>query len=344
MHQMRCRTLVLILGVLLNPCAVRCDQPAWQFTARTPPAPPPGMVYVPAGVFVMGTDQGVGDETPRRTPNLAGFYIDIDEVTNGDYARFVTAAGHRPPQAGEGEEPFAGWRGAAVVAGQERYPVACVDWEDAQAYATWAGKSLPTEAEWEKAARGTDGRAYPWGNTWDPARCNFITDGPLDVGSFPAGASPYGCRDMAGNVWEWTASYYLPYPGNEQRGNDPYGKQYRVMRGGSWNDHCMYGVRCYARAYGDPLNRLPGLGLRCALSAPKLEAFEGTLLPAEADATLGRQLIEALARALPGWHGKPGAISVVRLDEATFTATIRPDRTLVIRRGECGVWLVRPPG
>lgn len=230
---------------------------------------PPGMVLVPAGPFLMGTDEGVGDETPRHRREVPAFYIDLYEVTNADYAAFVKATGHRPPSLPVEAEGQVDWLNGAVVDGREQFPVTGVDWQDAAAYAAWAGKRLPTEAEWEKAARGGDGRTYPWGNAWDETRCNFITDGPTEVGSFPEGRSPYGCFDMAGNVWEWTATAYLRYPGNKQRDNANYGQQYRVVRGGSWNDHCRYGVRCYARGYGDPQNRLPALGFRCAMSVKR---------------------------------------------------------------------------
>jgi len=272
-----------------------------RFSVDWPPAPPPGMVYVPAGTFVMGAHSGLPDSTPKQRVLQTAFYIDRCEVTNAEYAAFIATTGHRAPSSCDPNIPTADWDGNGIIPGHEQMPVCEVDWADADAYAKWAGKRLPTEAEWEKAARGIDGRVFPWGNDWDPTRCNFITDGPTEVGAFPQGASVFGCLDMAGNVWEWTASYYERYPGNTEKGNDWYGHKCRVVRGGSWADHCMYGVRCYARSYGDPENRLPSTGFRCALSVPDLKAFEGIELPAGVDQTTGRALIEALARAVPKW-------------------------------------------
>ncbi len=162
---------------------------ARQRLLRAEYAPPPeGMVFVPPGYFIMGSDDPATepDERPARRVFLPGFYIDRHEVTNRKYKTFKP--GHTYPP------------------GADNLPVTKVLKSDAEAYARFVGKRLPTDAEWEKAARGTDGRAYPWGNEFSSQRCNAGTRGPLlPVGTFPDGASPYGCLDMSGNAWEWIA-------------------------------------------------------------------------------------------------------------------------------------------
>ncbi|MGB9625495.1 MAG: SUMF1/EgtB/PvdO family nonheme iron enzyme, partial [Phycisphaerae bacterium] len=168
-----------------------------------------------------GSDDSNADETPRHERSLPAFYIDVTEVTCAQYARYLKATGAAPPP---------DWRGAAVPEGRAEKPVTYVTWLDAMKYAVWAGKRLPTEAEWEKAARGTDGRRYPWGETASKDMANLGTGKLCPVGQYPKGASPYGCLDMAGNAWEWTADWYEPYPGSTVR-SFAFGYQYKVMRG-----------------------------------------------------------------------------------------------------------------
>lgn len=215
------------------------------------------MRLVPAGSFLMGSDDGPEDERPRHRLDLPSFWIDTYPVTNAEYARFVAATEHRPP-------PH--WANGSYPPDKADHPVVNVSWEDAQAYAAWAGKRLPTEAEWEKAARGSDGRRWPWGDTFDASRCNTRESGiggTTPVGSFaPQGNSPYGAADMAGNVWEWTADWYQAYPGGRQL--DSFGERYRVLRGGSWN----YGAdeaRCAARFFDAPDFLSESYGFRCVV-------------------------------------------------------------------------------
>jgi formylglycine-generating enzyme required for sulfatase activity len=185
---------------------------------------PPGMVYVPGGTFLMGRDDGDEYERPAHTVTLKPFYIDAYEVTCEQYQVFLQATSYAAPR---------GWLNGNCPGGSLRKPVTGVNWEDVKAYAGWAGKRLPTEEEWEYAARGTDGRLYPWGNEWRSGMANAdsASGGLADVGSY-GGASPFGAYDMVGNAWEWTASTLQAYPGGRlpvQGGQDM-----GVIRGGNW--------------------------------------------------------------------------------------------------------------
>ena len=201
------------------------------------------MVRVPGGAFVMGSDDGPDDERPRHLLDLDAFLLDRNQVTNSQFARFLDAVG---PLGRRGEKYYdvddddarIHRRGGKWLAdaGHEKRPVVEASWFGAAAYCRWLGKRLPTEAEWEKAARGTDGRRYPWGN--DPADASLAHYGAAwddfrDVGSFPKGASPYGALDMAGNGWEWVSSAYAAYPYNALDGReDTTREQVRGTRGG----------------------------------------------------------------------------------------------------------------
>jgi formylglycine-generating enzyme required for sulfatase activity len=202
---------------------------------------PKDMVLIPAGEFIMGTDQtdpedkateyGIAkpwlvDEHPAHKVNLPAYYIDQYEVTNASYKKFVETTGRKPP---------ADWENNQFPVAHSLYPVEMVSWEDADAFCRWDGKRLPTEAEWEKAARGPDGRIYPWGNQFDSNKANVggRMGGTTAVGTYEAGKSPYGVYDLIGNVWEWTADWYLPYPGSTYESKD-YGQKYKVIRGNSW--------------------------------------------------------------------------------------------------------------
>jgi formylglycine-generating enzyme required for sulfatase activity len=230
--------------------------------ADTPiPSAPPGMVYVPAGEFTMGSDEGGEDEHPVHTVYLDAFYIDETEVTNVQYQECV--------EVGVCDAPMdTSYYGSADYA---QHPVVYVSWSDADAYCRWAGKRLPTEAEWEKAARGTGGRTYPWGEgiDCDHAQYEGCGGGTAPVGSKPEGVSPYGALDMAGNVWEWMADwydedYYSQSPERNPPGPDS--GRYRVVRGGSW-DNAQRHARCTSRDGYGPRLRDNRMGFRCARSS-----------------------------------------------------------------------------
>ena len=201
-----------------------------------PESPPPGMILIPAGPFWMGSDARDGvvgvevgvDELPRHRVTLPAYYLDRYEVTNAQYATLADTVGsaYRP----------APWRERDALRLEPNHPVSDTDYYDADIYCRWAGKRLPTEAEWEKAARGPDGPAYPWGAVFSPDRANTLESGlgwSRPVGSHPAGASVYGVEDLIGNVWEWTSSWYEAYPGSTLT-RSAFGKINRVLRGGSW--------------------------------------------------------------------------------------------------------------
>jgi serine/threonine-protein kinase len=222
------------------------------------------MVLVPAGPFAMGPD--------RRSVRLDAFYIDRTPVTNQAFAAFLAVTGYRPE--GRDAERFLQHVRGKVPPELEQHPVVNVSWEDARAYAGWAGKRLPTEAEWEKAARGTDGRKYPWGRAEPSAsRANYGKDKgrTTPVGAYPEGASPFGALDMAGNVWEWCEDYddpafYADGPTYNPKNTRPAKKPLVVMRGGSW----MYGprsLRTFSRTGFEAHYRFASGGFRCARSA-----------------------------------------------------------------------------
>ncbi|MBK9092614.1 MAG: formylglycine-generating enzyme family protein [Anaerolineae bacterium] len=238
-------------------------------TTRTRAVDGAVMVYVPAGEFTMGSadsdSQADGSEKPQHTVNVAAYWIDRTEVTNAQYRKFVDAGGYNQKQ--YWTDAGWAWRQQNNVTqpdcwgdsdfNQAQQPVVCVSWYEAYAYASWAGGRLPTEAEWEKAARGTDGRLYPWGNTWDGTRLNFCDKNcrykSKDAGvndeyavtapaeSYANGVSPYGVHDLAGNVWEWVSSQYGSYPYRSDDGReDQNSTDVRILRGGSWNNQAMY--------------------------------------------------------------------------------------------------------
>ena len=229
------------------------------------------MASVPEGPFSMGSDgsQALEDERPRHDVWLNTVLIDLFEVTTAQYASFLADQPRPTPWQWEAVDPTI----------HHDRPVIGVDWHDADAYCRWAGKRLPTEAEWEKAARGTDGRLYPWGNQ-DPTdgRANFALGARfsysqvlMPVHHYESGRSPHGLHHMAGNVWEWTqdwyeTSYYEQSPPRNPTG--PAQGQFKVLRGGSWSDLPKY-LLTYGRFKLTPGTRNSYTGFRCASSPSK---------------------------------------------------------------------------
>ena len=218
------------------------------------------MVLVPGGEFLMGADdqESDDDERPPGRVFVGPFWIDRVEVTNGRYRRCMEAGGCTPPLGGAIDDPA-----------RAEHPVVVISWRQAVTYCAWTGKRLPAEAEWEKAARGVDGRRYPWGDRFDPGRANAgYTAGLVPVGHYPSGASPSGVLDMAGNVWEWTSSLYRAYPYDPADGReDLEARGARVNRGGSWYYGARHTRTTYRATADHVYRRIGDLGFRCAAPA-----------------------------------------------------------------------------
>lgn len=242
----------------------------------------PEMVRIPAGEFLMGSDPKLDQraqlwEQPRFRLELPEYYLARAPVTNAQFAAFVRDTGHRPPTH---------WENGAPAGELAPLPVVFVSWYDAVAYCHWlsevtgVGYCLPSEAEWEKGARGTDGRIYPWGDQWEPGRCNTREAGPGEptpVGLYPQGDSPYGLLDMAGNVYEWTRSLWgpemkepaFPYPYDPSDGREELeaGRGVmRVLRGGAFYYNAMYARTAHrVKSYPDYGVRTRGFRVCCDL-------------------------------------------------------------------------------
>lgn len=228
------------------------------------------MVLVPAGEFIMGSDSEFDNEQPMRKVSLKPFYIDAFEVTNAEYKKFVDATGHPVPYVNAfWAEPY-NWRNGTYPPDKADHPVVLVNWFDAAAFAKWAGKRLPTEAEWEKAARGTEGLLWPWGNTWDINKCNIresFYNMTQPVNRFESGKSPYGCYGMAGNVMEWvndwySENYYANSPLKDPPG--PAAGTMKVVRGGGWDSNVNLYARTAYRSFFQPNEKKAVIGFRCA--------------------------------------------------------------------------------
>ncbi len=237
------------------------------------------MVMVPAGTFPMGVPHGDRDggrdEYPRHDVALDAFAIDKFEVTNGHYLAFVKTTGHRLPQ-NPTRPTRTLWQGNTVPDTLMTRPVINVDWGDAEAYCTWAGKRLPTEAEWEKAAKGTTDQRFPWGSVEPTVRhLNFnqqwIGEKTLmPVGSYALGQSPFGAYDMAGNVWEWVADWYDARYYEKSPVKNPTGPatgNKKIIRGAGWQNETPT-VRIFTRVDSDPNIRNESTGFRCAMTLP----------------------------------------------------------------------------
>ncbi len=229
-----------------------------------------GMVLVKAGSFDMGwKETGFRDTLPVRSVNVPAFWIDKYEVTNKQFKRFLDATGYN------WRGRMQAWPGGVMTDEIANLPVNYVSWNDARAYAQWAGKRLPTEAEWEKASRGVSFHKYPWGRKFDPKKCNVKESGYgkiLPVDSLPGGASVYGCYNMIGNVAEWVEDYYKAYPGNELEVAE-FGETYRVVRGASFRS-----VRgestTFFRSFAMPDTRVDYIGFRCAVSDAEVQRLK----------------------------------------------------------------------
>jgi formylglycine-generating enzyme required for sulfatase activity len=277
----------LVAALAPAPAPVQAD-------AAPEPDPPEGMLRVPGGTFTMGSnDEGELDERPAHDVTVASFWLDTTEVSNVAYGRCVAAGAcrpHDPSNAAHNGFDDRDFR-------KPNQPVSGVSWDDAARYCEWVGKRLPTEAEFERAARGDDGRRYPWGNEPpDPRRAVFGAPVTADVGTHPAGAGPYGHLDLCGNVWEWVADHYDPFayvrptapsgqPGScddilraqdELRrkkrdgftGTNPIPTECeRVLRGGAFN-YYRTGLRASNRVHHPGRFRLVMSGLRCARDVP----------------------------------------------------------------------------
>ncbi len=250
------------------------EQPSTNPAPSGPPDPPPGMILVIGGQFQMGRDDGDDIDTPSHIMQVKPFLLDKTEVTNEQYKAFVVATAHSAPPA---------WKDKSYPEGQDKFPVTDVTWEDASTYAKWAKKRLPTEEEWEYAARGNDGRLYPYGKEFQPGLANLKTDATTgkqkenlsQVGSYPEGQSPIGALDMVGNVWEWTASSLKAYHGGKLPAQEGY-QNLKVIRGGSWKTDPKQATTTLRRGWPATHNDWPhgidadysATGFRCAQDVP----------------------------------------------------------------------------
>ena len=238
----------------------------------------PPVCPVPRGVFTMGSSEAqdslaLDRETLQYPVELDAYAIGQHPVTVREYACAVHVGAVTPPAAREHEGAVTDWD---AQQGRPERPVVCVSWRDALTYVMWLATTtgqqwrLPTEAEWEKAARGTDGRMYPWGNVPDTARCNSTEAGiktTSPVGAYPNGESPYHVQDMAGNVWEWASTLYMPYPYRRDDGREnPGSPEPRVLRGGSWGNFIVF-ARTSHRSYSKPDGFNLNIGFRLVLGA-----------------------------------------------------------------------------
>ena len=268
-----------VILVFLSACSASCNCEEKELVhspTKTSLIDGKEMVLVSAGDFIMGTDKvddenshrKIGtvkplylDQHPIRKIYLDEFYVDKYEVTNKEYKKFLDLSGY--------DELPGHWKNGSYAVGTEMYPVTHITWRESLTYALWAKKTLPTEAQWEKAARGNYGRIFPWGNTYEKGKSNIDIDGIralAKTGSYPDDVSPYGVYDMAGNVMEWTMDWYLPYPGNSYK-NPRFGKSLKVLRGNAYQKAGHYFLDAYrysfSRTEADPNDYFENVGFRC---------------------------------------------------------------------------------
>jgi eukaryotic-like serine/threonine-protein kinase len=225
------------------------------------------MLYIPAGDFIMGANKTSTNASPEHTVSLDAYWIDQTEVTNGMYAKCVNDGICKAPENNASHNRESYFNDSKYA----DFPVIFVNWYEADAYCKWAGRELPTEAQWEKAARGTDGRIYPWGEEVpnnDLLKFNYDQGDTVKVGSYPAGASTYGALDMAGNVWEWVSDFYQADYYKNSPVKNPLGPVYgyeKAARGGSWEDDISL-VRSIYRKGFPTIYTSNNLGFRCSVS------------------------------------------------------------------------------
>jgi formylglycine-generating enzyme required for sulfatase activity len=279
LERILCLKRLLLVSAVLSALLVAPAWIGWSLAGTVSPATvsPPAtnaadeveLIYIPAGEFTMG-HQDSYDTLPVKRMNLPAFFIDKYEVTNKRYKRFIDATGYKVPWS---QDPAVAayawnWQTRMYPQGKGDDPVVLVNWEDAKAFCAWAGKSIPTEAQWEKAARGANGKPYPWGNPWEAGKANTAESGlkqTAPFGTFKADVSEYGVNDLAGNVSEWVEEWFAPYPGNPMTNYEERNK-YKVLRGGSW-DYSHSIANGYHRQYALPQSQMAAIGFRCVTAA-----------------------------------------------------------------------------
>lgn len=273
-------TVIYLLCLLIFPTGCNEPQGAVELV-KISPVDGKEMVLIPAGEFIMGTNktdpdntqQKIGtvkplylDQHPERKVKLDTYYIDRYEVTNEEYKKFMDETKY--------PDPPANWSDGWYPKGKGEHPVTSIIWQEALAYALWAGKRLPTEEQWEKAARGPDGLSYPWGDEYEKGKANVGVEGAkttVAVGSHSEDVSPYQVYGMAGNVMEWTLDWYQAYPGNTYK--DPrFGEKFKVLRGNAFQKSGHYFLDAYRYAFNRtevPADEFfENVGFRCVLPVP----------------------------------------------------------------------------